>query len=127
MTEIHIETPREIVERLNQLLVEYPEEVKNAVWLELAKVMNESKALCPADTGALRGSGHVTEPVATEGNVHAEIGYSQSYAWYVHENLLAYHNPPTQAKFLEVPLINALPDIQQAIIDRVLASIEGKA
>ncbi len=127
MTEIHIENPREIVERLNRLLVEYPDEVKNAVWLELAKVLNESKRLCPVDTGALRGSGYVPEPEASDGNIRATIGYSQGYAWYVHENLLANHEPPTQAKFLELPLIDALPDITEAIIARTLSLIESGA
>lgn len=120
-----METPQEIIDRLNQLIVEYPSRVSQAVWYELAKVMNESKKLCPVDTGALRGSGHVPEPEVSEGNIRATLGYSEAYAWWVHENLLAHHEPPTQAKFLEIPLIDALPDIQEAIIDRTLWIIKG--
>lgn len=33
----------------------------------------------------------------------AEVGYKAPYAIYVHENLAAYHKPPTKAKFLEGP------------------------
>ena len=125
MTEIRIERPIEIVERLNRLMVEYPEQVKNAVWLELAKVMNESKKLCPADTGALRGSGHVPEPESSDGNIRATIGYSQGYAWWVHEMIDNWHEHPTQAKFLEQPLTDALPAITEAIIERTLYLIES--
>lgn len=119
MADISIERPREIVERLNALLVEYPDEVKNAVWEELSVVMAESKKLCPYDTGALRGSGHVPEPVVSDGNIRAVIGYSQKYAWWVHELIENYHKPPTQAKYLEVPLVQALPTITEKIIERV--------
>lgn len=31
------------------------------------------------------------------------VGYGTDYGIYVHENLTAYHAPPTQAKFLEQP------------------------
>lgn len=31
------------------------------------------------------------------------VGYDTEYAVYVHENLMAYHKPPTQAKYLEQP------------------------
>ncbi len=31
------------------------------------------------------------------------VGYTQDYAVYVHENMGAYHAPPTQAKYLEQP------------------------
>lgn len=123
MVEIKIERPIEIVERLNNLLVEYPEQVKNAVWLELANVMNESKKLCPVDTGALRGSGYVPEPIVSDGNIRAEIGYSQGYAYWVHELIDNVHEPPTQAKYLEMPLMDALPTITERIIERVEAMI----
>lgn len=123
MVEIKIERPIEIVERLNQLLVEYPEQVKRAVWLELANVMNESKKLCPVDSGALRGSGYVPEPEVSDGNIRAEIGYSQGYAYWVHELIDNWHEPPTQAKYLEVPLMQALPTITEKIIERVEAMI----
>ena len=123
MVEIKIERPIEIVERLNNLLVEYPEQVKNAVWEELEIVMSESKKLCPVDTGALRGSGHVPEPEATDGNIRATIGYSQGYAYWVHELIDNYHEPPTQAKYLEDPLVQALPAITERIIERVESMI----
>lgn len=31
------------------------------------------------------------------------VGYTQEYAVYVHENLAAWHEPPTRAKYLEGP------------------------
>lgn len=126
MTDIQITRPIEIVEHLNRLLVAYPEQVKNAVWAELEIVLSESKKLCPVDTGALRGSGYVPEPEATDGNIRATIGYSQGYAWWVHELIDNYHEPPTQAKYLETPLVQALPTITEKIIERVETLISEK-
>jgi len=123
MVEITITRPIEIVERLNQLLVEYPEQVKNAVWEELQTVLVESKKECPVDSGALRGSGHVPEPEVTDGNIRATIGYSQGYAYWVHELIDNWHEPPTKAKYLEDPLMAALPTITEKIIERVEAMI----
>jgi hypothetical protein len=123
MVDIQIRRPIEMVERLNNLLVEYPDEVSRAVSLELNAVLAESKQLCPKDTGALRGSGHVPDPIVSDGNIHAEIGYSQGYAYWVHELIENYHEPPTQAKYLEVPLMRALPAITERIIARVEAMI----
>ena len=39
----------------------------------------------------------------TGGNATAVVGYTASYAIYVHENLTAHHKPGKQAKFLEAP------------------------
>ena len=128
MVEISIKRPYEIVEHLNRLLVEYPEDVKEATFYELLKVLVESKRLCPVSPGggALRGSGHVVYPEYTDGQLRAVIGYSQSYAWWVHEILENWHEPPTQAKYLEVPLMAALPTITEKIIERVEYMITQK-
>ena len=126
MVEITITRPYEIVEHLNRLLVEYPDDVAKAVALELETVMAESKKLCPVDTGTLRGSGHVEEPVVSDGNIRASIGYSQGYAFWVHELIDNWHEPPTQAKYLEVPLMAALPTITEKIIERVEYMISQK-
>lgn len=128
MVEITITRPYEIVEHLNRLLVEYPDDVAKAVALELNIVLAESKKLCPVSPGggALRGSAHVDDPVVADGNIRAVIGYSQSYAWWVHELIDNWHEPPTQAKYLEVPLMAALPTITEKIIERVEYMISQK-
>jgi hypothetical protein len=125
MTEIVVGTPMEIVDRLRKLADEYPGEMARAIFQELSVVMTKSKTMCPVDTGALRGSGHVEEPIIEGGLVSARIGYSANYAWYVHELIDNYHAPPTQAKFLEVPLVDALPDMLTRIIERTEMIVAG--
>ena len=116
------------MDHLNQLWMEYPEDVSNAVWLELSKVMNESKKLCPVNTGAV-AEGRVTSLNQSmgQGTIKATLGYSQGYAWWVHEILENYHKPPTQAKYLEQPLDEALPKSVDSIIKRVLWLVEARA
>lgn len=118
MTEIIVETPEEIIEHLARLRDGFPDEMKDALWQTLADVLTVSKRLCPFETGALRGSGHVPEPHVAEGMILADIGYSQNYAWWVHELIGNYHKPPTQAKYLEVPLMAALPRLTEDVIRR---------
>ena len=38
-----------------------------------------------------------------DARIKVVVGYEAPYAIYVHENLEAYHKPPTQAKYLEQP------------------------
>ncbi len=66
-------------------------------------LLEEANKICPVDTGDLRDSGHVV--VEGEGfSTEATVIYDAEYAIYVHENLDAYHAPPTQAKWLEETL-----------------------
>jgi hypothetical protein len=77
----------------------------------LLKLANE---ICPIATGKLRDSGHVI--VDGDGyNTVAAVIYDAEYAIYVHENLDAYHEPPTQAKWLEETLRTYRGDISEAI------------
>jgi hypothetical protein len=62
--------------------------------------LKRSQSYVPVDTGFLKSTGDVT----TRGDgqdLQALITYSAPYAVFVHENLAAYHEPPTGAKFLE--------------------------
>jgi hypothetical protein len=75
-------------------------------------IFDESQALVPVATGALKASGKINHDVEDDPmnfgglNPEVEITYGNSsvdYAIYVHENLDARHEAPTQAKFLEEP------------------------
>ena len=88
-------------------------------------VMNESAAMCPVRYGFLRGSRYVNRPVMYEDEINLNLGYSADYALPVHENLLAEHKPPTQAKFLEVPLINHAPEMMEEVVSRTMGIIMG--
>lgn len=81
-----------------------------ALYVEGERIMGESKRLCPVDTGTLRSSGRVQEPVHQGETVTVVLSYGGAaapYAVSVHENMNAYHAPPTQAKFLEQPALEA--------------------
>lgn len=83
-------------------------------------VMGESKRLVPVDTGALKGSGYVSEPRVELGKIEVEIGYGGPAAQYAvrqHEDLTLNHPNGGQAKFLEQPL-TAL-DLPRAIAARI--------
>ena len=67
------------------------------------EVMTVSKGQTPVDTGAMRGSGYVTEPDVTGAKVTVEAGYggpSDHYVVEQHENLSIQHRNGG-AKFLE--------------------------
>src|SRR3954447_26710077 len=87
-----------------------------ALYREGLRIFAESQKLVPVDTGALRGSGVVTEPRIVGTTVEVVIGYggpAAPYAIYVHEippppntstgGRSATHNPPTQWQYLEDP------------------------
>lgn len=79
-------------------------------------LLGESQKLVPVDTGALRASGQV----AVEGKLLATtayVFYGTSYATYVHEDLEAFHEPPTQAKYLEQPAREHNERLKQIIAD----------
>ena len=90
-----------------------------AVQRSFEYILAESKKICPVETGFLRGSGYVTEPVIAYGQILLSIGYGAGYAYWVHELIENYHHPPTKAKFLEEPLQIHAKLIPQAIHDEV--------
>lgn len=97
-------------------------------------LMAESQELVPVETGTLKRSGVVQEPVIDGDSVSVTIGYGfgveyetkalgdgdeevgPGYGVYVHEILENRHLPPTQAKFLEAPAMSFGPQMA-AILD----------
>lgn len=71
--------------------------IQAGLWLQRA-----SQAIVPIDTGDLRRSAF-TRHSGTGFQVIVRVGYTQSYAIYVHEDLNARHAPGKQAKYLEEP------------------------
>ena len=113
---------------LKALLVsgeELTREVGRVLYYEATQVFDRSQDIVPIDTGALRSSGVVDQP-AVEGNeIFVAIRYGGAaapYAAVVHENLEAYHAPPTQAKYLEQPLVERLDEISDG-----LTAVVGRA
>jgi hypothetical protein len=90
---------------------------------EANTIFGKALILTPVDTGALRGSGGVSAPMNTPQGIGVDIffgGPAAPYAMYVHEIIGNYHNPPTQAKYLEQPFMERLPEIQANLARRII-------
>ena len=84
-----------------------------------------TQRLVPFHTGDLRRSWAVDPPELTPEGFHIEFGYNMTYAGYVHEILDNFHEPPTQAKFLEQPVNESIDTIGQMLLDRIDEILEG--
>ena len=99
-------------------------------------IMTAAKQLTPVDEGVLRASGNVQLPLWSGNTVSTEMGFGGpagsgnmgetnkkdvGYAVYVHENLDAHHNSPTQAKYLEQPF-----DANKGMLPKRIAEILRK-
>jgi len=96
----------------------------SALYREGQIVFAESQEEVPVDTGSLRASGHILPPVLFGNEAYVEIVYggpAAPYAFFVHENLEAYHVPPTKAKFLEGPASRRT----RALGNRIISEVEG--
>jgi hypothetical protein len=106
-----------------------PLAVAQAIWEEANLIFARSQTLVPVDTGALRGSGGVSAPQRGTNGYFVDIYYggpAAPYALYVHEIIGNYHNPPTQAKYLEEPLVQAIPEIQNNLSRRIIHIIRNR-
>lgn len=112
------DTYEDLQSKISDMINEVPDLVEKALFDEATIIFNQSQELVPVDTGRLRGSGRVTiERVPT--GFSATISYSTDYAIYVHEDLTKAHRFPTQAKFLEQPARERLPNLMENIVRRV--------
>lgn len=112
---------RNVSPRATQFLTESMEEVSLVVFAQ-------SQVLVPVDTGALKGSGHVDPPDVNPGSIYINIGYggvAADYALRVHEDMAMNHAAPTQAKFLEQPMGQALDALNSRVMGRMEAAMVG--
>ncbi len=104
-----------------------PQAIAQAIWEEANMIFAKSQILVPVDTGVLRGSGGVSAPQMGSQGYFVDIFYggpAAPYALYVHEIIGNYHNPPTQAKYLEQPLMEAMDGLQSRLKGRIVDIIE---
>ena len=104
-----------------------PQAIAQAIWEEANIIFAKSQILVPVDTGVLRGSGGVSAPQLGSQGYFVDIFYggpAAPYALYVHEIIGNYHNPPTQAKYLEQPLMEAMDGLQSRLKGRIVDIIE---
>jgi hypothetical protein len=114
---------RQMIANLQQLARDAPRVMKKAVYEFAQTEMTEMKRLVPVDTGALRASGHIEQPVAhADGRITCTLGFGGTavdYAVPVHEDLEAFHRVG-QAKYVEQPLAESAAHFA----DRVAASVK---
>jgi hypothetical protein len=108
---------------------EAPMLVAKAIWEEANLIFAKSQILVPVDTGILRGSGGVSSIQQGSSGAYVDIFYggpAAPYSLYVHEILRYYHNPPTQAKYLEQPFMEAIPQIQNNLARRIIHIFQNR-
>ena len=118
---------KELVNALKSGKESSPKAVAQAIWEEANTIFAKSQILVPVDTGVLRGSGGVSAPQMGNLGYFVDIFYggpAAPYALFVHEIIGNYHKPPTQAKYLEQPLMESMDGLQQRIKGRIIDIIE---
>lgn len=89
-----------------------------AIVYGLEPAFKESQRLVPVDTGKLKRSGFIETKRTANGTV-AAMGYGRygrpTYAGFVHERLDVRHAPPTQAKFLEVAVMQHVDTFRRRV------------
>jgi len=81
-----------------------------ALYEEATDIMAKAIPITPIEFGPLRASGRVEPPEVSGTSVSVTLGFGGAaapYAVYVHERMDLSHKPPTQAKFLEQPVLEA--------------------
>jgi crotonobetainyl-CoA:carnitine CoA-transferase CaiB-like acyl-CoA transferase len=83
----------------------------------MMNVEARSKPVTPLRYGLLRAATYTTPARAEGGAITASIYNNQFYAKYVHERkgLIHWTTPGTGPKFIEAPLREAVPEIQESI------------
>lgn len=107
-----------------------PKAVAIAIYEEANVIFAKSQILVPVDTGVLRGSGGVSAIQGSGQGMYVDIFYggpAAPYALYVHEIIGNYHNPPTQAKYLEQPFMESLAQIQNNISRRIIHILKSRS
>lgn len=109
---------------------EAPKILARALMAEGEMIMLDSKAnWVPVDTGALRSTGHVQEPVINGTKVSVTLGYggpAVPYAVVQHERL-DYNHTVGRAKYLEGPTLQSASNMDQRLADRVKRDLENAA
>jgi len=118
---------KELINALKKGGEKSPHAIAQAIWEEANLIFAKSQVLVPVDTGVLRGSGGVSAPQQGPQGYFVDVFYggpAAPYALFVHEIIENYHKPPTQAKYLEQPLMEAQAELQSRIKDRIISIIE---
>lgn len=101
---IKVEGKRNIISNLQKEKILMNRKIRRGIEKAADFLLEKSKPLVPVDTGDLKDTGHVfISRTGSTSEFEAQVSYGTHYAIYVHEDLGAFHQPPTSAKFLEIP------------------------
>lgn len=118
MITIEVRSPSELMQRIHEFALNYPDTVARICDEKFGVIMAEAQQQTPVRTGRLKGSGLVEPAEVTDGMISISLGFHTKYAIYVHENLETFHKIG-KAKFLEDPLMAHLQTLPQELVDAV--------
>jgi hypothetical protein len=105
---------KDLTNIITSIVTQFGEASEDLILEALEPTFEKAKSYTPYRTGELRGSGYL-EKVGFRGRPRVEMGFARGgfphYAVLVHEDLNMYHNPPTQAKFLQRAVEEDIADI----------------
>jgi hypothetical protein len=117
------------IRKLEALARHGPDIVADELHEEFEQILAYSRdELCPIDSGTLRATAYLSPvKVRGDGNIQFFMSYGTNingtkpapYAVYVHEDIEKYHEPPTQAKFLEDAVQESIPGLTKRVGVRV--------
>lgn len=116
--QIHITGLEQVEANINRLVRNNWNDAKKGLLEEANIVLNQSIRQTPREFGDLRRSGTVEETKDTKHEYEVTIGFNESYAAAIHENLNAHHDIG-KAKYLEDPLMARVDDITKNIAKRI--------
>ena len=131
MIEIEVESDEELMQRIQTATEQYPDEVAKAVWQELQMIISSAQTKTPVDTGMLRASGHVEDPLVSPGEIVVRFGFSQNYAEYVESGCPHYangdeaHHVTGQAHFMQSAMDERINSLGDNIVARIDQLFEG--
>lgn len=111
---IELKGQEEVARAIRLLGKKAPKAIGAALWNEARSIINASQKIVPFKEGILSESGTYKRPEYTDDGASVTLGYggaASDYAAVQHEELSYYHRPPTQAKFLEKPFVEAADDM----------------
>lgn len=122
-TNIQVTGVRELVRAGEKMREEDAIRISDGLREYGAQIFLVSQILVPKDTGDLAASGHlITTGSGFFAHTIVEYGGVQApYAWMVHEDMEAYHEPPTQAKYL-LTAVEATVSAGREILGRSILS-----
>lgn len=117
---------------LKKLKISAPGTFAQALYQEAQIELTEIKKRTPVDTGALRASERVSQPIVDGKRIYVVISAgglpsaAAPYAFFVHEDLEAFHKTG-QAKYIESVLNESAPYLADRIARRIDANFTTTA